>query len=179
MPAKVKRAGRLLPALLFLLTIAIAVLLAYTYAHFKQGPGRQTVETVPVKQSIRLFFVKDQGLSSQPFEIAANMSEKATGEAIIEGLKKQKSIPDKTRLLDLAFGNDAIVYINLSKDFTEGQGRQGNEVTSVYSLVNSLTSAFGEIKKVQLLVEGQAVYTVNGVVHTYLPLEFNKDLVEE
>jgi len=32
---------------------------------------------------------------------------------------------------------------------------------------------------VQLLVEGQPANTIRGVVYTYMPLEFNRELLED
>ena len=179
MPVRVKRSSRLVWGILFLLII-IAALLLYAYPRMK-GPAKiLIVEAIPARESVRLFFASNrQTLSSKSFDLQPNTPGRKRGEAIIEELKKEKSIPERTRLLDLAFGSDDILYINLTREFIDGQSPSGNEVTTVYSLVNSLTSAFKEMKKVQLLIEGQAVYTVNGIAYTYLPLEFNKDLVEE
>jgi hypothetical protein len=67
----------------------------------------------------------------------------------------------------------------LSREFVEDRPKSPNEIAMVYSLVNSLVSGFKNSKRVQLLVEGRALPTVDGTVYTYLPLEFNNDLVEE
>ncbi len=49
----------------------------------------------------------------------------------------------------------------------------------VYSLVNSFATSFKDVRKVQLLVEGEPIYTIAGLVYTYMPLEFNRELMED
>jgi hypothetical protein len=179
MPVRVKKKVRIFAGIGVLIVIA-ALLALYGYPWFRGIPNKEIVETGPAKESVRLFFSSGrQMLVSRSIEFHSNIQDKARAEAVVEELKKEKSIPEKTKLLDLAFGEEMILYVNLSKGFLEGQAASANEVTTIYSLVNSLASAFKEARKVQLLVEGQPFYTVNGVVYTYRPLEFNKDLVEE
>ena len=49
----------------------------------------------------------------------------------------------------------------------------------IYSLVNSFIESFRDAKRVQLLVEGQPVYTRSGLLYVFEPLQFNKDVLEE
>ena len=48
-----------------------------------------------------------------------------------------------------------------------------------YGIVNSFIESFHNVKKVQMLVEGQPVYTRSGVLYLFSPLEFNKELLED
>ena len=49
----------------------------------------------------------------------------------------------------------------------------------VYAIVNSLLSNLRDARRIHLLIDGKAVYTLHGTVYTYDALEFNKDLLEE
>jgi len=46
-------------------------------------------------------------------------------------------------------------------------------------MVNSFLLSLKDAKKVQILVEGQPIYTLNGTVYTYKPIEFNKYVMED
>jgi len=82
-------------------------------------------------------------------------------------------------LNDLVIDSDGILYLNFSKDILEKQTTAMMEIMKTFSIVNSFLGTFRNANKVQLLVEGQPVYTLNGTVYTYKPLEFNQDLLED
>ena len=71
------------------------------------------------------------------------------------------------------------MYLNLSHDIKDEEMGTIEEITIVYSIVNSFLSNFKSAKKIQLLIEGQVFHTLNGLLYTYNPLEFNTNLVEE
>jgi hypothetical protein len=179
MHVTVKRISKTTWGLSALLVIAVVGASFQYYRTY--GTSRvEAPETTPAKETVRLFFPSNsERLSSRVLDLQGSQSEKMRAEIIIGELKKEKAIPGKTRLLDLAFGEDGTLYANLSREFIEDRPKSPNEIAMVYSLINSLVSGFKNSKRVQLLVEGRALPTVDGTVYTYLPLEFNNDLVEE
>lgn len=165
-------------AILLLAALTTGGLLALPRLKGGVRPGGTDIGTQ--KETARIFFsVNGERLAAKTLDIQTGMSERAKGDAIIQELRRQKSIPERTRLVDLAFGEDGTVYVNLSKEFLETQTVAGGEITRVYSVVNSFISVFPAFRRVQLLLDGQAVPTVGGVIYTYVPLEFNKDIAEE
>lgn len=69
-------------------------------------------------------------------------------------------------------------YVSLSKE-ARGPATQGSagELLAVGSLVNTLTRSLPEVKRVQLLVEGQEVESLTGHLDLTAPLAFNPRLV--
>lgn len=82
-------------------------------------------------------------------------------------------------LNDLVIDSDGVLYLNFSNTITEKKATTMTEILKTFSIVNSFLGNFGNTNKVQLLVEGQPVYTLHGTVYTYKPLEFNQDLLED
>lgn len=64
------------------------------------------------------------------------------------------TIPKQTRLYSVTTA-EGICYVNFSKEFADNfNGDEREEITAVYSIVNSLTE-LNHISKVQILVEGE------------------------
>jgi hypothetical protein len=132
------------------------------------------------KEIIRVFSpVSKIGLGNRVLEIRSDMPDKERADLILKELKKDKVIHPGVHLRDVVIGLDGVLYLNLSRNLTEMQTGAPSEAVVVYSLVNSFASSFKGVRKVQLLLDGEPVYTIGGVVYTYLPLEFNKDLLED
>ena len=132
------------------------------------------------KETIRLFSpLSTIKLGNRILEIRSDMPDKEKAELILRELKKDRVISPGVQLRDLAIGLDNVLYLNLSKNLTEAHPGAPPETVMVYSLVNSFASSFKDVRKVQLLLDGEPAYTMGGVVYTYLPLEFNKDLMED
>jgi spore germination protein GerM len=77
---------------------------------------------------------------------------------LIKGPKGKliRTLPPRTRLLALRIDDEGVAKVNfdraLSKDHPGGSSA---EIMTVYSIVNSLTLNFPQIKKVQILIEGR------------------------
>jgi len=140
----------------------------------------QQLVTIVKKETISVYFPTGKGkLVEKKIDIATNLSDKEKGNAIIRNLKAFKAIPEELTLNDLALDSDGILYLNLSKDIAVKKTATIAEITRIFSIVNSFLGNFRNASKVQLLVEGHPVYTLNGTVYTYKPLEFNQDLLED
>jgi hypothetical protein len=132
------------------------------------------------KEIIRLFSpVSNIRLGNRVLEIRSDMPDKEKADLILRELKKDKVISPGVHLRTVVIGLDGVLYLNLSRNLTEVNPGAPSEIIMVYSLVNSFASSFRDVRKVQLLLDGEPVYTIGGVVYTYLPLEFNKDLMED
>ncbi len=177
---KMKRRKVLILAFLFilLLTAAGAALLIYPQRPHAAGQATRGVVT-PQEDVVTVFFPNEQGkLEKKVVEVQKQLPDKARGEILFRELKQARCIPDRLKLYELALGEDGVLYLNISKEFTERSGT-AREMTMTYGIVNSFIESFKNVKSVQLLVEGQPVYTRNGILYLYAPLQFNKDLMED
>jgi hypothetical protein len=94
-------------------------------------------------------------------------------EEIVKGPQKGLvgSLPAETRVIDAFVTKAGVAYVDLSKEASEKHpGGSRNELLSVYSVVNSLTSNFPAVKRVQILVEDRQVATLAGHVDLTHPL---------
>jgi hypothetical protein len=166
--------------IILLVTIILAAgAVAYIYKDLWIKKPQQLV-TVVRKETISLYFPAGQGkLIEKKIDITSNLSDKEKGNFIIRNLKTFKCIPEEVTLNDLVVDSDGILYLNFSKDISVKKGTTMTEILKIFSIVNTFLGSFGNTNKVQLLVEGQPVYTLHGAVYTYKPLEFNQDLLED
>jgi hypothetical protein len=161
-----------------LLFIAFFVVFFYFKGFQAEHPSAITL-TLSETQSISVFVPGEKGmLERKTLDAPQQLPEKAKGEFIFRSLKEERCIPDRLRLYDLAFGKDGVIYLNVSKEFVEKTFPE-REISMTYGLVNSFIESFRGAKSVQLLVEGQPVYTKNGLLYIFEPLEFNRDVMEE
>ena len=118
-------------------------------------------------------------LKKKTVEIGNDVPEKARAEIILAELKKEKAVRETLAIRDVATDSEGIMYLNLSHDIKTDEMGTPEEITTLYSIVNSFLSNFKNSKRIQFLIEGQALHTLNGLVYTYDPIEFNNNLVEE
>jgi hypothetical protein len=118
-------------------------------------------------------------LGNRVLEVRPDVADKEKADLILRELKKVKAISPGVQLRDLAIGLDGVLYLNLSRNLIEAHPGTPPEIIMVYSLINSFVSSFKDVRSVQLLLDGEPAYTIGGVVYTYMPLEFNKDLMED
>jgi len=131
------------------------------------------------KEVISVFFPDERGkLERKTVEVRKQLSDRARADILFRELKEARSIPDRLRLYELAAGEDGVLYLNVSKEFID-PGSPAREVATVYSIVNSFAASFPKVRSVQLLVEGEPVYTRSGILYILKPLESNKELLED
>ena len=168
----------------FIIALAVIIVLAagaiaYIYRDMWIKKPQQLV-TIIQKETVSVYYPTGQGrLAEKKIDITSNLSDREKGNLIIRNLKALKSIPEELTLNDLVVDSDGILYLNFSKNISEKNTTAVTEILRTFSIVNSFLGSFRNTDKVQFLVEGQPVYTLNGTVYTYKPLEFNQDLLED
>lgn len=81
------------------------------------------------------------------------------------------TLPPETKILEVFVTARGVAYVDLSKEVLHGlAGGSDAEMRTVYSLVDSLTTSFPSIVRVQLLIENEAVTTLAGHVDLSRPL---------
>jgi spore germination protein GerM len=117
------------------------------------------------------FVVYHDTLHDQAFEVLKELSVGPTTDLV-------KTLPDGTEARDLFITKDGIAYADFSGALSEKhQGGSLAEMNTVFSIVNSLTLNFPEIKRVQILIEDHAVDTLNGHMDLSRPLGPDSTLI--
>jgi germination protein M len=134
---------------------------------------------VEQKITVKLFFLApDQpALLIEDREVAYSADLARQVRTVVEELVKgpQKglvgSLPRETKVIDAFVTSAGIAYVDLSKEVSQKHpGGSRGELLSVYSVVNSLTSNFPAVKRVQILVDDRQVPTLAGHVDLTHPL---------
>ena len=139
----------------------------------------------PGTKTINLYFPNQEELvlKAEKREIAKGDLTKEIQESV-EGLIKgpqwnlTSSIPDGTRFLGVEI-KEGVAFLNFSKEISENHpGGSSAELQTIYSIINTITLNFPDIKKVQLLIEGKKVNTLAGHIDISFPLSQDKDLIK-
>jgi hypothetical protein len=161
------------------LVVAAAAIVAAQLMGIRQDQSSVVTFAVSETQPISVFAPGESGLlERKTSDVPQQLPDKAKGEAIFRSLKELRCIPDRLKLYDLAIGKDGVIYLNVSKEFVEHPSPE-RELTMTYGIVNSFIESFRGAKSLQLLVEGQPVYTKSGLLYIFEPLEFNRGVMED
>ena len=103
-------------------------------------------------------------LHDQAFEVIKELVKGPTGDLT-------PTIPQGTEARDLFITKDGVAYADFSSALSANHtGGSLGEMNTVFSIVDTLTLNFPEIKRVQILIEDQAVETLNGHLDLSRPL---------
>jgi germination protein M len=81
------------------------------------------------------------------------------------------TLPRAAQVRSLFIDASGTAYADFDRELKEGhRGGAQEELCSVFSIVDTLTSNFAQIKRVQILVEGVEIPTLAGHVDTRMPL---------
>ena len=131
------------------------------------------------KISVKLFFVApDQPallIEDREVPYSADLARQARTvvEELVKGSRKGlgATLPAETRVIDTFVTTEGVAYVDLSGEASaKHAGGSRNELLSVYSVVNSLTSNFPAVKRVQILVDDRQAATLAGHVDLTRPL---------
>ena len=179
----------ILASLFFLLIVLVVI-------YFNLGGERRPkpVQLIPSSQedagsegqvqlvTVVLFFASEQDslLHREEREIIASSSvEDQVRSIVLELLKgSQKeyvsSIPPETRVREVFVTKDGVAYVDFSREITDNHlSGSSAEISTIYSIVNSLTYNIKSIKKVFILVDGGEKKTLGGhidLTQPFLPL---------
>jgi len=146
-------------------------------------PSDQVTPSQAPRESviITLFFTsEDDGLlHREEREIIEESSQDALAKRIVEELFKGSrrgylsSIPPETRLRELFVTSDGVAYVDFSRDITDNHlSGSSAEISTIYSVVNSLSYNLKSVKKVFILIDGAERKTLGGhidLTQAFLP----------
>jgi germination protein M len=136
-------------------------------------------EEIQEPKTVTLFFLsaEDDLLHGEEREILSNPSLifeiKQTVDTLLVGSDNGyiSPFPPETKLREVFMTEDGIVYVDFSREIQdEHLSGAAAEISTVYSVVNSLAFNFKTIKKVFILIDGNEKETLKGHVDISRPL---------
>ena len=197
-------AGR---ALFFLVVIGLGLFLAYhlrreileslepllekaSEKKLARRAEKEPEKRTPLKERkiVTLYFSeeKEEYLTGEKREIPdrGNAQEEAK-EVIHELIKGPKgklirTLPPRTKLLALQIDEKGVAKVNFDKTLSRDHpGGSSAEIMTVYSIVNSLVLNFPQIKRVQILIEGERGGSITGHLALDRPILSKTDLIKK
>jgi hypothetical protein len=193
-PAGASAAQRLaLVAALMVVAAGIAWLLFVGLPRWYGGPasagGATAAAPLPAGRKIkaRLFYVGEDGT-----KLAAVERDVAYGEGTVEQAREiinaqiapvaeplVSAVPAGTKLHALFIAAQGEAYVDLSGDVSRAHpGGSLNELLTIYTIVDALTTNLPAVSSVQILIDGKEVDTLAGHVDLRRPIMKNLDIVE-
>ncbi len=167
--------------IIILITI-FALIILVTLVYYRYMRKQMTIampETKEIKELSIIYPVSQYKLTKKTVQIKHNTPDKMKFDIIAKALKDEKAIPDGLLFYDYVMDDNGIIHVNMSNHMIEGLKEPFQEVTALYSIINTFIANTENAKAVQVLVDGRPVYTLKGIVYTYMPLPYNNDLMEE
>jgi len=186
---KSHKKGRIRKVIFSLIIIAIGVSIFYLFHQeiFDTiKPWFEKRGIVREKKGILLYFSDNEGaylIGEKRDILERDEVEEEAEETINELIKGPRgklipTLPHQTKLLDLELREGGVVKVNFNKALSKDHpGGSSAEMMTLYSVVNSLTLNFPQIKRVQILIEGKAVETIAGHLSLKKPISPNPDLI--
>lgn len=177
--------------LLFLIPIGIGLAVLYLFHQEILNSLKPWVEKrrpVAQKKEVLLYFSDPEGeyLIGEKREILKRSEVKEEAkEAIVELIKGPRgklfpTLPPRTKLLALQLDEKGLAKVSFDKSLSKDHpGGSSAEMMTTYSIVNSLTLNFSQIKRVQILIEGKAIETISGHLSLKQPVSPKPDLIKK
>ena len=185
---KSPKKGRGGKILFFLILIGIGLTLLFHQQIFRSiKPSRERRGILAERKEVVIFFSDSKGeyLVGEKREISKKKEVKEEAkEAIIELIRGPKgklipTLPPRTKLLSLQISDAGLAKVNFSPALSKDHpGGSTGEMMTVYSIVNSLTLNFQEIKRVQILIDGKPIDTIVGHLSLGEPISSKRDLIK-
>jgi len=178
-------------SLFVLIVIGIGVVLFLIFRQdimdaFKPRVAKKSVPET--KRTVTLYFSDAEGeyLTGEKREILKKSSVQEEAKELVAELthgpkgKLIPTLPAETKVLALELDEPGIAKVSFNRALVKGHpGGSSAELMTVYSVVNSLTLNFPEIKRVQILVEGKEIETITGHLSLKKPLPTNPSIIKK
>ena len=184
------KGGKKKSAVLLCGLAAIAVaFIVYRYLETSSSVTTRPVHPpVSTERDINLYFSDiDAGrlaVEKRRFQFGRGINEDVR--AAVEELLSGPDDKSLTRTLSAAAGlrslfidtAEEIAYVDFSGTLSEKNPKgSSGELLAVYSVVNTLTDNFPQIKEIKILLEGKEADTLSGHVDLTVPLRFNENIL--
>ncbi len=190
-----RKKGRIGKFFVFLIIVGMGLFLAY---HFRQEIfdslrpflEKKTAKTVVAKEKkmVTLYFsdAECEYLIGEKREISKrDKVEEEAAETLHELIKGSRgtltrTVPSRTELLALKIDEQGTAKVSFNQALSkEHPGGSSAEMMTIYSIVNSLTLNFPQIKRVQILIDGKVVESIAGHISLRHPITTNPKMVKK
>ncbi len=139
------------------------------------------------RKGVLLYFSDSEGeylVGEKRKILKKNEVKEEVKETIVELIKGPKgrlipTLPPRTKLLTLQISDAGVARVNFNPAFSKDHpGGSSAEMMTVYSIVNSLSLNFPQIKRVQILIDGKPIETITGHLSLRQPISPKPDLVK-
>lgn len=185
-----------------ILGILFVVLVVLVIVFFKSGLKEKIIPAAPISppeveplllqpgqtRIVILFFLSENDtlLHPEEREIPADTSvvhqAKRTIQELIKGSQRGfiSPFPPETKLRELYVTDEGVAYVDFSKDIVEKHlSGSSAEISTIFSVVNSLAYNFNSIEKVFILIEGRERETLGGHINLSRPFLPLYDLIAQ
>jgi spore germination protein GerM len=185
-----------------ILGILFVILVVLVIVFFKSGLKEKIIPAAPISppevdplplqpgqtRIVILFFLSEDDtlLHPEEREIPADTSvvhqAKRTIQEIIKGSQRGfiSPFPPETKLIELYVTDEGVAYVDFSKDIVEKHlSGSSAEISTIFSVVNSLAYNFNSIEKVFILIEGRERETLGGHINLSRPFLPLYDLIAQ
>ena len=177
--------------MVFLVFMGLSVFVVYLFRQDISDALKPLLEKKAVKKEkkvVTLFFSEkeEEYLVGEKREISkTGKIEEEARETVLELIKGPKeklipTLPPQTRLLTLQVDQSGVARVNFDQTLSkEHPGGSSAEMMTIYSIVNSLTLNFPQVKRVQILINGKAVESIAGHISLKQPIPSNLNMVKK
>ena len=150
-------------------------------------PVLEKLKIVEERKEIILYFSDRDGefLIGEKRKIGKRIGVKEEAKEVIHELIKGPkgklipTLPPQTKCLNLKVDENGVAIVNFNKALSKDHpGGSSAEIMTTYSIVNSLTLNFSQIKQVQILIEGKTIETISGHLSLKQPIHSNPNLIK-
>jgi spore germination protein GerM len=185
--SKKGRGGKILFLLILIGMIALIFYLFRQDIIHLLKPLLERGSLVEKRKEVVLYFSDSEGeylIGEKRKILKKNEVKQEAKETILELVKGPKgklipTLPPRTKLIAIQINDAGMAKVNfnpaLSKDHPGGSSA---EMMTVYSIVNSLTLNFPQIKRVQILIDGKPIETIAGHLSLKQPISSKPDLIK-
>lgn len=183
-----------------LLGVLLLLLIVLVIVFFRSG-GEEKIEKPPVSppsepdvtptepqetKKITLFFLSEEDTFLHPEEreisTGSSVVQQAmqTVEELIKGSQNGyvSPFPPETKLRELFISGEGIAYVDFTRQILEKHPAGSSaEISTIFSIVNSLAYNFRSIKKVFILIEGGEKETLGGHINISQPFSPQYNLI--
>ena len=185
-----------------ILGVLFVVLVVLVIVFFKSGLKEKIIPAPPIPppdveplqvqpgqtKIVILFFLSEDDtlLHPEEREIPADTSvvhqAKRTIQELIKGSQRGfiSPFPPETKLKELYVTDEGVAYVDFSKDIVEKHlSGSSAEISTIFSVVNSLAYNFNSIERVFILIEGRERETLGGHINLSRPFLPLYDLIAQ
>lgn len=164
------------------ITFIVGAFIIVKYSDWVSRPYSTHEPGAVVTKDVSLYLADEEGLNLKPY---VHSITKATLEAELKeavgALIKDTSgtIPEGTRLLSVRVKQDT-AYVDFSAEIIKNHpGGSSGEIQTIYSIVDTITLNFPQVKDVQILVEGKTEKTLAGHIDISFPLGPDTEVIKD